>query len=67
MKTLWEKLKAILGSIRFWIVTLGMVVAVLEAIASGATNTIPEIIMGWLGIVVGIGTVDKLAETVSRK
>lgn len=58
-----DKLKAILGSVRFWIVTLTAVLALLQAVANGsftldvAFNTAQV----WLAAVVGIGTLDSVA------
>lgn len=57
-----EKLKALLGSLRFWIVTLTMVTAVLEGIVSGEQVTyFIDIVQLYLGTVVGIGTLDSIA------
>ena len=58
-----NKIKAILGSIRFWIVTLGWVVFMLEGIeVDGYTMALLfTSIEGWLGTVVAIGTLDSVA------
>ena len=58
-----NKAKMILGSLRFWIVTLTAVTAVLEAIVGG-TFTIEFVfntVQVWLAAVVTIGTLDSVA------
>lgn len=60
---MFDKIKAILGSVRFWIVTLTAVVAVLEALTAG-TLTLEYVfntVQVWLVAVVGIGTLDSVA------
>jgi len=63
---LLAKIKNLLGSIRFWIVTLTYVIAILSALAAGAL-TIDVFFRAteiWLGAIVAIGTVDKVAEKI---
>jgi len=58
-----QKIKNILGSIRFWIATLTASLAILEAISVG-TITIQyvfEVAQIWLAAVVAIGTLDSVA------
>ena len=50
-----DKVFALLGSVRFWIVTLTAVVSVLQ----GAPAL--EVFQLWAGTVVGIGTLDSVA------
>lgn len=56
-----EKIKAILGSIRFWQLVIGALIVILgkEGVISQA---IADAIAGILGISVTIGTVDKAAQ-----
>lgn len=61
-----DKVKAILGSVRFWMVTIGAVVAILSFYGI-IPPEVQKIILAWLGTVTGIGTVDKVAETISKK
>lgn len=58
-----QKIKAILGSIRFWILTLTGVVAVLSSITDGTASlqVVFDIIEKWLIAVVGLGTLDSVA------
>lgn len=64
-----DKLKAILGSVRFWIVTLTAVLAVLEAIVGGTLTMqlVFDTAQIWLAAVVGIGTLDSVAERIGGK
>lgn len=59
-----DKIKALLGSIRFWIVTLTAVVAILEGyVDAGAFVFVDalEIFKVWLATVAGLGTLDSVA------
>lgn len=58
------KLKAILGSVRFWFVTIGAIVAILSFYGIIPVE-VQKIILAWLGTVTGIGTVDKVAGTLA--
>jgi len=58
-----DKVKALLGSIRFWIVTLTAIVAILEG--WGDMATVLDIVKMWLLTVAGIGTVDSVAKNLS--
>ena len=53
-----EKLFAILGSVRFWIITLTAVVAILDG------NAIMTVIQAWLAAVAAIGTLDSVAKKI---
>ena len=65
MKT---KIKELLGSIRFWIVTLTAIVAILESSVAGFDFAgILEIIKVYLVTVAGIGTLDSVAEKFGSK
>lgn len=64
-KTFTDKVKEILGSVRFWIVTLTAIVAILEAQTGGAgLAEILEIVKIWLITVAGIGTADSIASKI---
>ena len=58
-----EKIKEILGSIRFWIVTLTAILALLQALSNGtlSADIIFDTLQIWLATVVGIGTLDSVA------
>jgi len=58
-----DKVKALLGSIRFWIVTLTAIVAVLEG--WGDMATVLDVVKLWLLAVAGIGTADSIAKNLS--
>lgn len=58
------KVKELFGSIRFWLVTLTAVVAVLQGYVDANVFVIADILVVvqvWLGAVVGIGTLDSIA------
>ena len=57
-----SKLKEILGSVRFWLVTVTAALAIAE-ILWGGTEVI-RILQGWLAAVVGIGTLDSVARKI---
>lgn len=58
------KAKVLFGSLRFWLVTSVFVTAILQGIASGSTE--PDYYFNavkvWLTAVVGIGTLDSVAQ-----
>ena len=61
MKT---KLRNLLGSLRFWIVTAVAVVAILESAEASSgflLLEVLEVVKLWLAAVVGIGTLDSVA------
>ena len=63
-----DKITALLGSIRFWIVTLTAIVAILETTVTGFDlAAVLEIIKVYLVTVAGIGTLDSVAEKISSK
>jgi len=65
MKT---KLKQLLGSMRFWIVSLTAITAILQSVSGGFDfNAILEIIKVYLVTVAGIGTLDSVAEKFGSK
>jgi len=65
MKT---KIKELLGSLRFWIVTLTAITAVLSSVSEGQPiGGILDIVTVYLGTVAGIGTLDKVADKLSTK
>jgi len=57
------KLKALSGSIRFWILTLTAVLVILEQLSVGLLDIaiVFRTVEVWLGAVVALGTVDSLA------
>jgi hypothetical protein len=55
-----NKVKQILGSVRFWFVTIGATVAILAHLGV-IDPEIQKIVLAWLGTVTGIGTVDSIA------
>lgn len=56
-----EKIKGILGSVRFWIVTLAAVTGVLEG------QDFLNVVQVWLAAVAAIGTLDSVATKISGK
>ena len=50
-----DKIKGILGSVRFWIVTLTAIVGVLNG------QDVVTVIQVWLAAVAGLGTLDSVA------
>lgn len=66
-KTMLNKIKEVLGSLRFWIVTLGFVIAELTQVQKAGFNLIDllNFIQGWLGSVVALGTFDSIAQNIS--
>jgi len=60
-----NKIKAILFSIRFWIITLTAVTGFLTLVQAHGFQMIDflGVITAWLGTVAGVGTIDKFSET----
>ena len=56
-------LKEILGSVRFWFVTISMIIAILSFYGI-IPDEVRNIIIAWLGTVTGIGTLDKVASKI---
>jgi len=56
-----QKIKGILGSVRFWIVTLTAVVGILNG------QDVSTVIQVWLGAVATLGTLDSVATKFSGK
>lgn len=61
-----NKIKAILGSIRFWIITFTAVIAILEGIAMSGLDicVILDVVKIWLVAVAGLGTLDSVASKI---
>jgi hypothetical protein len=59
-----EKIKTLLGSIRFWVVTLAWLSLYLGIVEKNGFNTAELLnqVAIWLGTVAGIGTLDSVAE-----
>lgn len=53
-------IKEILGSVRFWFVTISALIAILSFYGV-VPDEVRNIIIAWLGTVTGIGTLDKVA------
>ena len=62
-KTLWTKVKELVSSLRFWIITLGLIISLLKMHEAGALDLTAALdaIKIYLGVVVGVGTLDGLA------
>lgn len=64
------KLNELLSSIRFWQITVGAIAQVLVAlgiVSSEAGVAVANIVTVWLGAVATVGTVDKVADKISKK
>lgn len=61
--TFLQKVKSILTSVRFWLVTLTAATTLLQAHVDGGLTT--EIVLTtvkmWFGVVAGLGTLDSVA------
>jgi len=55
-----DKIIALLGSVRFWILTLTAVVSVLQGMP------FLEVFQVWAAAVVGLGTLDSVTKNMSR-
>lgn len=61
-----EKIISILGSVRFWMITMGAA-AVYAGLLQAHGFQWPELfntIAAWLGTVAGVGTVDKFGQSI---
>lgn len=58
------KIVALLGSIRFWVITLGAASAFLAGVEKSGFNlaSLLDTITVWLAAVAGVGTLDSIAE-----
>jgi len=67
-KTMVEKIKAVLGSIRFWIFTFGAAAVIAGYIEANGfqVSYLLNGIAGWLGLVGGVGTLDGFIEKYSK-
>ena len=66
---MFEKIKGILGSVRFWQITLGAG-AVYSGLVIANGFDLPVLlnaIAAWLGVVAGVGTFDRAAEKIGAK
>lgn len=59
-----EKLKELLGSVRFWVVTIAAAIAIL-AVFGIIPDEVQKILIAWLGTVAGIGTLDSVSKKLS--
>lgn len=64
-----DKLMAIMGSARFWIATFAWASAYLSGVTEHGFSWVGlfDQISVWLGTIVGIGTLDSIAEKFSSK
>ena len=63
---MWQKIKSLLGSIRFW----QLVIAAILLILRGYGIIPPEVadtVAGLLGISTAVGTIDKFAKTIAKE
>ena len=60
---MWEKIKELVGSIRFWMVTLTAVLSVLQVYSTGSPELVNllDIVKAYLIAVTTIGTFDSVA------
>jgi hypothetical protein len=63
------KILGILGSVRFWIITLGAISAFLAFVDVNGFkfSDLFNAIAIWLGVVSGVGTIDKLGKSIGNK
>lgn len=61
-----DKIKELIGSIRFWIATLAML-SLLAGHYLPSSQFLFDTISVWLGVVFGAGTLDSIATKVSSK
>lgn len=68
MISVFTKIKAILGSIRFWTVTLGFAAAFFSSVESDGFSyaLLFESIRNWALVVAGVGTLDKTVKTINQ-
>jgi len=63
-----DKIKKLVGSIRFWIITLTAVSAYLSIVERSGFSwgALFDTLAVYLGTVAGVGTIDKLAENLKK-
>jgi hypothetical protein len=63
-----DKVKKLVGSIRFWIITFTAISAYLAIVERSGFNwaSLFDTLAVYLGTVAGIGTIDKLAENLKK-
>lgn len=59
-----DKVKSIVGSVRFWIITLTAITGFLTLMEVNGfrVSDLLGVITAWLGTVAGVGTIDKFSE-----
>jgi len=70
LDTVTDKVKILIGSVRFWMLTLSAIVAILESYVTNGAILLPdffEIVKIWLVAVVGVGTLDSIALKINKK
>lgn len=62
-----SKIKKILGSVRFWIITLTAITGMLTLVELHGflVSDLMGVITTWLGTVAGVGTLDSIAQNIS--
>jgi len=62
-----DKIKKVVGSLRFWILTLTAITAVITGIEKSGFNLVSllDTIQVWLLAVAGLGTLDSIAQNIS--
>jgi len=63
---MWDKVKSVLGSIRFWVITLSATAAYIGVVETSGFvwSQLCDAIALWLGVVAGIGTIDAVIEKI---
>lgn len=64
-----NKIKGILGSIRFWVITLGWLAAYLAGVEKEGFiwSSLMDQVALWLGSVAVVGSADSIAERINKK
>ena len=64
-----DKIKAILGSVRFWIISFSSISAYLGFVELNGFeySSLFNAISIWLGVVAGVGTIDKISTSLDKK
>lgn len=65
-KNIWYKIGELFGSVRFWLITIGVIITGIKMAQAGNLDIIGllTLIQGYIGTVAGVGMVDKIAEKV---
>ncbi len=65
---MWNKIKNVLSSIRFWIITFAWLAVYLGVVEKNGFSSIELFnqLAGWLATVAGVGTIDKYIRQISN-